>query len=172
MYKGARKFTGLSTEYAADLLHIGTRTLVNYENGHTTIPPETVLNMSQVYKQPTLCARHCAEQCPIGQQFAQPVEERDIAVSALTLLRAYSEAHEVVKEKYVAICDDNLIEEHELQTFRQVVEKLSQLESAISSIKLLAAQYIPDVLQKQKPAPARVAEKRVSYTKKAACAAR
>ncbi|MTI83478.1 MAG: helix-turn-helix domain-containing protein [Firmicutes bacterium] len=152
--------------------YISERTLAKIETGERQPKPDEVLAMADAYSQPTLAMSYCQHECPIGQRFAQPFEERDIAVSALMLLRAYNEASEAVREQYVAICDDNLIESHELPTFEHVYEKLSKLEDAISSIKLLAAQYIPDALQKQKPAPAQVAERRVSYTKRAASAAR
>jgi len=54
MYKQARKEAGLSLEEASHRLHIGRRTLVNYENGHTIIPTELVVKMAEVYNKPEI----------------------------------------------------------------------------------------------------------------------
>lgn len=161
MYKTARKKTGMSIEHAADALHIGYRTLVNYEQGHTTIPPEIVLEMSRVYNQPAICAKHCSENCPIGQVYAHSVEEKCLTENVLTLLKELNDI-KGAKDELIEIAADGKIDSDEKQAWDRIMKELDDVARVIERIKWQARTWA-----KQKPAQA-VAEKRVNYKRKAA----
>lgn len=167
MFKNARKLAGLSIESAALDLHIGTRTLTNYEQGHTMTPPDVALKMSEVYGQPALAAKYCAENCPIGQRYAHRVQEKDLASSVLSLLKEFNDVKKL-KDDLVDISADGIIDEDERPTMEYIVKELQELDQAIDTLMWWARTQL-----KQTPAPAKVAEKRVPYQtkKKAACGA-
>lgn len=73
MYRAARQACGLSREEAAFRLHIGSRTLANYESGETVPPPEVVLAMSKLYQQPWLTQHYCRRCCAIGEKFSYEI---------------------------------------------------------------------------------------------------
>lgn len=166
MFKSARKQANKSIEGAAFDLHIGTRTLVNYENGHTLIPPDVVLKMSEVYEQPRLAARYCSERCPIGQRYAHKVKDKSLARSVLSIIKELNDV-KAIRETLVAIAADGQIDANERAAWEMVIQELSELGQEIETLKWWARSQ-----QRQKPAPAIVAEERVVYrTKKEAVSA-
>lgn len=142
MFKEARKQAGLSIEAAAFRLHIGSRTLINYENCHTLVPPEIVLKMAEIYREPTLTARYCAENCPIGQAYSQPVEIKNLAESVLALIKEYNDVREI-RDSLIELAADGIISEDELPEFRKILDELLDLEQKIEALKLWAASYLP-----------------------------
>jgi len=106
MLKEARQKAGLSREEAAWRLHIGTRTLFEYEKGNVLVPPDVVLRMAAVYKQPMITAKYCEESCPIGQVYANPATARSLCQAVLGLLKEHAHVAQIrnrlikrVKEK-------------------------------------------------------------------------
>lgn len=168
MFKDARKIAGLSINIAALELNIGTRTLVNYENGHTATPPEIVLSMANVYDQPTLAAKFCSKQCPIGQIYAHSLEEKDLASSVLTLLKEFNDVKKI-KDQLLDISADGEIDSDELPIMEHILKELVELDKAIDTLMWWARSHL-----RKKPAPAMVAEERELYGQKnrAAYAAR
>ena len=167
MFKDARKQAGLSINVAALELHIGPRTLVNYENSHTTIPPEAVLNMADVYDQPVLVARFCAEQCPIGQVYAHSPKEKCLTENILTLLKELNDIKND-KNRIIEIASDGIIDRDEKHCWDRIMKNLDELAQVIDQIKWWARAQ-----QKQKPAPAMIAKEQAPYgqKEKAACVA-
>lgn len=110
MFRDARNKAGLSREGAAFRLHIGTRTLNNYENGVTVTTPDVVLKMTEVCKQPTL------------------KELKDV---------------KAVRDDLVDISEDGVIEDHEKPVLEEALRELLELEKAIETLKLWAAQLLP-----------------------------
>lgn len=141
MYKQARKEAGLSIEEAAFRCHIGSRTLVNYESGITNTPPEVALQMAEVYGEPALTARYCAEYCPIGQVHAQTVEQRDLAGAVLGIIKECNDVR-TVRDRLIEIAEDGIISEDEVPDFERAMDELVGLEKRILTLKLWAARYI------------------------------
>jgi transcriptional regulator with XRE-family HTH domain len=162
MLKDARKPTGMSIEQAAFRLHIGYRTLVNYENGHSIAPPEVVLGMEEVYENPNLHATYCSEVCPIGQKYAHRLENRGIAEAVLRLLRDMDVAQTEVRTKLVEIACDGKIEGHEIDGLKSVLCRLLHLERSIGLVKVEAADVVPELMAKEKGLGF-VAESRATY---------
>lgn len=86
MYRDARRRAGLSIEDAAYRLHVGVRTLVNYEHGVTVPPPEVAAAMARVYGDPSITTRYCREECAIGRSFGYEVLDAvDTGLAAITM---------------------------------------------------------------------------------------
>ena len=158
MYKDARNKAGLSTEAASFRLHVGRRTLVNYENGHSIVPPEVVLKMSEVYEQQVLCTQHCAKRCPIGQIFAHDVEERGLESAVLRLLKEHTDVR-FVRDRLIEIAADGVVDEQELPDFEKIMVELLELEKTIGTMKLLATRILPmgELMKREKEKAARKA---------------
>jgi transcriptional regulator with XRE-family HTH domain len=138
MYKRARKAAGLSIEEAAERIHIGTRTLTNYEGYHTLTPPDVALSMSGVYEQPEIYARYCSEVCPIGQIHAHLVEKKDLASAVLGLIKEHNDVA-IIRDKLIEIAADGIINPEEEALFKMILAELDHLGQKIQTINLLAA---------------------------------
>lgn len=152
MILNARNKAGLSREKAAFRLHLAAKTLNNYENGHSIVPPETALRMQDVYKDPALTARYCSEYCPIGQIFAHQVpEHNNLCQAVLGLLKEQNDV-EQIRTKLIEITADGIITQDELSEFELVMDELLDLEMKIENLKLQAASMIsiPAMMQKRK----------------------
>lgn len=152
MFRSARNIAGLSREEAAFSIHIGSRTLNNYEHGLTTVPPDVALRMQDIYMDPTLTAKYCADYCPIGQIFAHSVpQEHNLCSAVLGLLKEQNDFSRV-RESLIDIASDGIISKDELPEFEEIMEELIDLEKRIEEIKLAAAAMIsiPAMMQKRK----------------------
>jgi DNA-binding XRE family transcriptional regulator len=67
MFIDARKKAGLSRDEAAFRIHIGSRTLLNYEHEMTIPPPDVALKMAEVYDDPSLTADYCSNIAQLGR---------------------------------------------------------------------------------------------------------
>jgi len=142
MFKGARKDAGLSIEAASFSLHIGSRTLINYEGGHTLVPSEVALKMAEVYGQPELTAKYCSEYCPIGQKYAYPVERNSLAGAVLGLIKEFNDV-KMLWDRLIELASDGVISEDEIPGFERILSELMDLEQKIETLKLLAASIMP-----------------------------
>lgn len=142
MLKTARKAAGFSIEEASFRLHIGSRTLVNYENNHSALPADVALKMSEVYKKPGLSARYCSEYCPIGQNYAYPIEQKSLTGAVLGLIKEMNDV-KAVKDKLIELASDEIISEEEIPEFERILSELMDLEQKIETLKLLAASLVP-----------------------------
>lgn len=134
MLKQARKETGLSTEAAAFSLHIGRRTLINYENGQTVVPQEVVLRMAEVYGKPDLLARYCSNLCPIGQCTAHCFEKDHMASMVLGLLKEFEDVDRL-RSRIISIAADDRLDESEKPEFQAIMREVVELEKAIGELK-------------------------------------
>lgn len=152
MFKTAREATGMSREMAACKLHIGSRTLNNYEHGYTIVPPEVALRMADVYKAPTLTAKYCSDYCPIGQIYAHNApDHHNLCQSVLGLLEEHNDVSKM-RDSLISIASDGIIDESEIPAFENIMGELLALEQRIEEIKIQAADYIsiPAMMQKRK----------------------
>jgi transcriptional regulator with XRE-family HTH domain len=94
MYRDTRKKVRLSIEEAAFQLHISTKTLLNYEHGASLPPPETVLAMSRLYREPWMTQVYCRRDCAIGRAYSYEVLDRVNLDPASILLKLVGELKE------------------------------------------------------------------------------
>lgn len=142
MFLSARTAAGLSREEAIERLGIGShKTLYNYENGYTAVPPDIVLQMQQVYHEPTLAARYCSDHCPIGRIFAHNISSTELCRCVVGLAKEGKDVYRM-RDELMAIAEDGTISPDEVERFEKIMSELLDLESKIEELKLAAAPYI------------------------------
>lgn len=146
MYRSARKLSGKSIEEAAFRLHIAPRTLCKYEAGETTPPPEVVLGMSQLYKQPDMTLKYCRE-CPIGEAYGYEVLNNvnlDPATVLLKFIGEYREVGELLDRLLELTVNKNERQDFssdEWQEYIQGLQELLDLEHNIECLKMSLAKW-------------------------------
>ncbi|NPV54676.1 MAG: helix-turn-helix transcriptional regulator [Firmicutes bacterium] len=105
MYRVARKEIRMSREEAAAALHIGIKTLANYEDGRSIPPPEVVLEMSRLYNKPLLPHKYCRTYCAIGQTYNYAILDNVNLDIANVLLKLVCELEEcrAVQDKLLSL---------------------------------------------------------------------
>ncbi|MDW7675744.1 MAG: helix-turn-helix transcriptional regulator [Bacillota bacterium] len=141
MYKAARLKAGLSREEAAHRLHIGSRTLVNYENLAPVPPADVVANMRVVYSADELPANHCTTNCQIGQIYAYKFRQTDLALDALRLINKLKLVNEV-KPRLVEILMDGRIDEHEHSDYKEIIDALYKLGETIFNMRIKSSTHV------------------------------
>jgi transcriptional regulator with XRE-family HTH domain len=149
MLKSARKKAGISREEASFRLHIGCRTLADYEAGKTTAPPDVVLKMAEVYDQPDLPADYCANLCPIGQIFAHSFEKTNLAVTVLRVLQEFNQV-EKLKDRLISIASDGRLTVDEKPEFENILREVVELEKQIGELKIFAMKHGINVMSDEK----------------------
>lgn len=140
MLREARNNTGLSREEAAHRLYIGTRTLADYELGRTIAPPDVVMRMSEVYREPTLPADYCSKVCPIGQVLAHCVERSEFAVTVMRVLKEFNDV-EMLRDNLIKIASDGRVNPHEEAEFTSIMKEMVELERWIGELKYFALRH-------------------------------
>lgn len=144
MLKTARNAAKLSREEAAHRLYIGTRTLADYESGRTIAPPDVVMRMAEVYRQPELTADYCAKVCPIGQVLAHSLDRSEFAISVLRLLKEFDDVKKLLND-LTRIAADGQVNAHEMDEFREIMREMIELERQIGELKFFALRQGIDV---------------------------
>jgi len=144
MLRAARNAAGLSREEAAHHLYIGTRTLADYESGRTVAPPDVVMRMAEVYRQPELTADYCAKVCPIGQVLAHSLDRSEFAISVLRLLKEFDDVKKLLND-LTRIAADGQVNAHEMDEFREIMREMIELERQIGELKFFALRQGVDV---------------------------
>lgn len=101
MYRFAREQAQLSREEAAYRLHIGTRTLANYESLLSVPPADVVCAMAELYKSPYLTEYRCITQCSIGKKYCYvPLNNVDSSFTGIisSLEEETEEMMQVIKQ--------------------------------------------------------------------------
>lgn len=138
MLRNARNQAGISRDIAALKLHIGSRTLQNYETGITSAPPDVILKMAEIYHAPELPAEYCSEMCPIGQIYAHNLAKQEqLAVTVLGLLQGMASVQSI-RANLINIAADGQVEEKERPEFRRIMQDVCELERRIGELKLAA----------------------------------
>ena len=140
MLRAARNAAGLSREEAAHRIYIGTRTLADYELGKTVPPPDVVLRMAEVYRQPELTADYCAKACPIGQVLAHSLDRSEFAVMVLRVLKEFADV-ERLKDQLIHIASDGKVCAKEVDEFKAIMREMVELERQIGELKFFALRH-------------------------------
>lgn len=132
-----------SREMAAELLGFSTSTLANYELGVTkNVPPDSVVMMSDLYKQPELKNYYCKHECPIGKNFPMATQESGLQGITVKILNSLDDDEiRGMKKNLLSIAADGEITVDEQEEFDRIVKTLEELENAISELRILAEKY-------------------------------
>lgn len=137
MLKTAREQAGLSQEEAAWKLHIGRRTLSDYENQKTLVPPDVLDAMAYLYKKPSLRNMYCTEYCPLGRLHDR-IEDTEFSTAVLALINEHNHLGDLLKE-LIAIAADGKITEDELDKYKAVDREMGHLRQKITTLRMCAA---------------------------------
>ncbi|MDO4305719.1 MAG: helix-turn-helix transcriptional regulator [Eubacteriales bacterium] len=132
-----------SREMAAELLGFSTSTLANYELGVTkNVPPDSVVMMSDLYRQPELKNYYCKHECPIGKNLPMATKESGLQGITVKILNSLDDEEiKGMKKSLLSIAADGEITPDEQDEFDRIVKTLETLEKAISELRILAEKY-------------------------------
>jgi len=139
-YRICREDAGLTQEQAAEVLHVSTRTLSDYENGHTKTPDEIVSAMTEKYKTPPLVWWHFKYHSVLGKflpDIQMPQTHGDMAFKAVLAKRDLDPAVEIIAE----IMADGQIDKHKKDDFREFIRRLKKAKEKILSVIIYAEQF-------------------------------
>lgn len=137
MLRKARNATKLSREEAAHRIYVGTRTLADYELGRTIAPPDVVMRMAEVYREPTLPADYCSKVCPIGQVLAHTVNKTEFATTVVRILKEFTDVKGLL-DNLICIAANGQVDPHEEAEFAAIVREMIDLERQIGELKFFA----------------------------------
>ena len=137
MLRTARNKAKLTREEAAHRIYVGTRTLADYELGRTIAPPDVVMRMAEVYREPTLPADYCSKVCPIGQVLAHCVRRSEFAVTVMRVLKEFADVKGLLDD-LIRIASDGRVNANEEAEFTAIMRELVELERQIGELKFFA----------------------------------
>lgn len=148
MYRDARTQSGISRDEASFKLHVAPRTLANYETGETEPPPEVVLAMAQVYRQPEMTQVYCKQNCAIGKVYSYEILNAiDTSLPAVILKLAVEleEARTVFNRLMVLTVNKQKREDFssaEWIEFSQIVQEFLDVEHNVEVLKLAIGRIV------------------------------
>lgn len=147
MWQHARNTVQISRETAAGELHIGARTLADYESGKTVPPPEVVLGMSRLYERPEMTQLYCRHYCSIGAAYSYDVLNAVNLDPASILIKLQTEMAEVQKifpRMLEIIINKNQRDDftpEEWSEFEDQLHELLDVEHCIETFKLTLGKW-------------------------------
>lgn len=137
IYQQCREALELTREQAAERTDymLSADKIEKIENERVYAHPEDVLEMSKCYNAPDLCNYYCSHECPIGQVYVPEVKIKDLSQITLEMLYSLDQLDKE-RQKLVEITVDGEISADEMEDFRRIDERLSQISMAIDSLKL------------------------------------
>lgn len=131
IYKIARNSAGLTQEYAAELLHISTRSLANYESGVTEPTSDIVHAMMDVYKAKWLGYEHL-RMSAVGQKCLPKINSTDLARSVLFLQQQFNEIDRV-SAYMIEVASSGKIDNYQ-EKWDEVTERILKMTGAALSV--------------------------------------
>lgn len=126
-----------SREKAAELCGLSSPQMARYELGMSSIPPESVCLMADLYHDPSLRNFYCKHQCPIGQIDMPAVEFEQLEKITLNVLADF---HKMagMKERLTAIAADGKISNDEIKDFNDILKQLESISTRALELKMWA----------------------------------
>lgn len=136
MYFRARKLAGISSrEEASRSLYVEPETIGKWETDKCVPGPESVLLMSDLYGDPLLINHYCTDKCPIGANYYNKLDNKDLAVVSLQMIRSLRELEDA-KDKLLDITEDGVIEDSEIVELDFVMNFFDKMEKTIQELRL------------------------------------
>lgn len=129
-----------SREGAAALIGVSESTLADYELGVTkVVPVDKVALMAEFYHAPELKNMYCKNECPIGKDMNIALEAKGIESVVLKIVQEFSTNRiDDFKNTLVEIAQDGKIENREISALQMMLGWASDMEFALSQLKLTA----------------------------------
>ena len=144
IYQLSREEAGLTREAAAEKMdYISADRIEKIEYEKSLPHPDEILVMADCYKNPALCNYFCSHECPIGQEYVPEVKIKELSQITLEVLASLN-AIEKEKNRLIEITVDGEISEDEMQDFKMIQSRLSQIALAIDSLQLWVQKSIAD----------------------------
>ena len=144
VYQLARESCEYTRQKASELMvYISDDRIEKIENERSLPHPEEILAMSKAYKVPELCNYFCANECPIGREYVDEVEVKDLSQITLEMIASLN-ALEKKKNRLIEITVDGVIAEDELEDFETIQKQLASIAVTIDSLQLWVKKAILD----------------------------
>lgn len=132
-----------SRESASEQLGISVSTLANYELGITTPPVDIVVKMADLYNAPEILNHYCKTYCPIGRSMAIATDVKSLESATLRVLKRLDENDiRHIRKELTDIADDGQITEDEDDRLDGILQKLDDLATVISELKLIGQKHL------------------------------
>ncbi|MBQ0036533.1 MAG: helix-turn-helix transcriptional regulator [Firmicutes bacterium] len=136
IYQELRESLDLTREKASDLLEfISDDRIEKIENDKTSIRPEEVLKMAEVYHKPELANYYCSHECPIGKKYVPEVKEKELSQITLEML-AILNSLDLQKNRLIEITVDGQISDDEHKDFVEIKRQLDEMSKTIASLSM------------------------------------
>ena len=144
-YKLCRENAGMTQEHATELLDISTRSLSDYENGHSSVPEAVVDAMARHYQSPLLAWWHMKHRTLLGKYLPDifmPQTHGDMAFQSLLASDDLNEAARIIKK----IMANGKIEKHERDCLKAFVACMKSGKSKAISAIIYAEEILDKML--------------------------
>lgn len=127
-----------SRESASEQLGISVSTLANYELGITTPPVDIVVKMADLYNAPEILNHYCKTCCPIGRSMSIATDVKSLELATIRVIKRLDEKDiKNIRQELTDIADDGQITEDEEDRLDSILQKLDDLATVISELKLI-----------------------------------
>lgn len=134
IYQIARDSKGITQEKAAELINISVESLRAYEYDKRIPPNKIVFKMIEIYDSQYLAFQHLKESSEIGQKYLPEIEERNISLAVLNLLKELKDV-ENCEDKIILLASDGIISEDEKEQWNFILKQADNLLNAIMTLK-------------------------------------
>lgn len=136
IYQELRESLDLTREKASELLEfISDDRIEKIENSKSSIRPEEVLKMAEVYHKPELTNYYCSHECPIGKKYVPEVKEKELSQITLEML-AILNSLDLQKNRLIEITVDGEITDDEHKDFVEIKNQLDDMSKTIASLSM------------------------------------
>lgn len=144
VFQQLRESFALTREQASELLDtISADRLEKIENERIQPTPEDILQMANVYKDPTLCNHYCSQQCMIGKKYVSPVEITELPSIILETVASLN-AIQPLTNRLIEISRDGKITDDEIEDFARIQKNLDDVSIAIESLNFWVEKTISE----------------------------
>lgn len=136
IYQLSREDMNLTREGASEQLgFISPDRIEKIESGKFSVHPDEVLQMSRVYKKPSLCNQYCSHECPIGIQYVPEIKIKDLSAIVLEMLASLNSINKR-KERLIEITADGVIDSDEIDDFIHIQQELEHISITVETLQL------------------------------------
>lgn len=133
IYRISRVSADVSQEVAAELLHISSRSLSDYEAGRTTPPDDIVCAMVEVYSAHWLAYEHLRISSKVGQMFLPEIDFSDLPKAVLRFQKEVGDI-QLISRDMVEIACDGTVDHTEIERWHHVGREVTEAIGAAFSV--------------------------------------